>query len=810
MIKNYLLTTFRILARQKVYSAINVFGLTLGIACSLLIILYITDELKFDKFHPDIERIYRAGFMGSLQGTEIFTAQVGAPVAAALMEEAPQVESTVRLAKWNTYPIRFEEKSFTEQQFLLADSNFFQFFNFKLISGNPVEVLRGPNKAVISENAAKKYFNYKGPGDTSPLGKVFVGGGSGETTFEITGIAANAPAQSHIQFDFVLSMESWDGSRQQIWLNTGLYTYFKLKPGMKIEEVDKKFEYFVEKYAAADVDKFLGLTMDQFREQGNNVGFLTQAMKDVHLYSTLRDDLTPNGNIQHVYLFGATALFIILLACINFMNLSTARSANRAKEVGIRKTVGALRQRLIGQFLIESFVYVVIAVVIALALVSGSLPLFNLLSAKYLSVDMMLTPLFIGGLVAFVLLIGLVAGSYPAFYLTSFRPAEVLKGKVRSGMRSSGIRNALVVFQFFISIGLIISSMIVYKQLNHLHTVDVGFEKSNVVNLFHTINLKTNAEAFRNELLQHAEIQAASFANRLPPNLDWNTLFRPKGTEQDHLLATYFSDYDNLQTMGYSMFKGRFFSRDFPTDSSAVILNETAARQLGWLDDFEGKVLISFARNENGTPMGVIGIVKDFNYETLKSDVKPMAMMLGEIPNYEMAIRIAPKDVAAKIALIESIWKKYAQQQPFEYSFLDENFDALFRAEQRMSRIILIFTCLAVMIACLGLFGLSSFTAEQRSKEISIRKVMGATVSQVLMLLSKDFAKLVIISFIIAIPVTWYGMNKWLEGFAYRVDFDFLAVLISGGLAIAIAILTISFQSLKAATGNPVKSLRSE
>lgn len=379
-------------------------------------------------------------------------------------------------------------------------------------------------------------------------------------------------------------------------------------------------------------------------------------------------------------------------------------------------------------------------------------------------------------------------------------------------MKSSGIRNALVVFQFFISIGLIISSMIVYKQLNHLQKVNIGFDKANVLNLLHTMNLQHNAEAFRNELLQHPEIEGASYANRLPPNLDWSSVFRPQGTEQDHLLSMYYADYDQLQTMGYTMAKGRFFSRDFLSDSTAVILNETAARQLGWLENYDGKVLMSFNNSKDalGTPLKVIGIMEDFNFETLKNRVKPMAIMLGSSPNLEMAIRLSGGNVGEKIKWIETIWKKYAPQAPFEYSFLDENFDALFRAEQRMSKIILIFTCLAILIACLGLFGLASFTAEQRSKEISIRKVMGATVAQVIMLLSKDFTKLVVISFIIAIPVTWYGLNQWLQGFAYRINFDAVVLLISGALSIAIAIFTISFQALKAAMGNPVDSLRSE
>ena len=810
MIKNYLLTALRLLVRHKTYSAINIFGLTLGITSSLLIILYVVDELKFDQFHPDVDRMYRVGFVGNFQGTDIHSAQSGAPLSRVLVHETPQVETAVRITKWNTYPVRFEEETFTENGFILADSNFFEFFNFPIITGNNKEALEGPNKVVITETTARRYFDYKGPGDDSPLGKILIGGSSGETTFAVSAIAQDPPTQSHIQFDFVLSMDTDPNAKSDIWVNSGYITYFKIKPKSLIADVKTQLDYFVEKYMGGDIEKFLGVTLDQFKEQGNSLGFLIQPVSDIHLNSTLRDDITPAGSIQYLYLFAATAIFIILLACINFMNLSTARSANRAKEVGIRKTVGALRHRLIGQFLLESYIYVIVAVIVALAIVNLALNPFNYLAAKSLTMEVMSSPLFIFGFLVFVIVLGLIAGSYPAFYLTAFKPAEVLKGKVRTGMKSSGIRNGLVVFQFFVSIGLMISSLVVYKQLNHLRNVDIGFEKSNILSLLHTINLNKNAEAFRNELLQHVEIEGASFANRLPPNLDWNTVFRQKGTDQDFLLYLYYADPDHLNTMGFSITKGRFFRRDIISDSSAAIINEAAARQLGWLDNFEGQELIGFQNSPEGTPVHVIGIIKDFNFETLKNNVKPMVILYGPSPNFEMAVRLRPGNTQQAIRQVENIWKKYAPQAPFEYSFLDANFEAQFRAEERMGNIILIFTCLAVLIACLGLYGLASFTTEQRAKEISIRKVMGATVGQVMILLSSDFTRLVFISFAIAIPATWYGMSQWLQGFAYRVNFDVYTVLIAGAFAVLIAFITVSYQAIRAAATNPVDSLRNE
>jgi len=809
MLKNYLLTSIRILLRQKVYSGINVLGLTLGVTSALLILLYVADEFSYDRFHPDRENMYRLTFRGKLEGQDFTTTLVGMPAAEALQREAPQVSSVVRMAKWGTYPIRYEEKLFTEKKFMVADSNFFTFFNFKLVAGNRATALNGPNKVVITEATATKYFGYKGPGDTTPIGKHLIGGSAGEQIMEVTGIAENPPHQSHFHFDFVLSMDSWDIAKSSTWLNTATTTYFKLLPTASPEDLKPVLEGFVKKYCALEIQQFLNQSLDEFIQKGGFLGFQVQPMLDIHLYSGLTDELEPNGNIQYIYLFSAIAMFIVGLACINFMNLSTARSANRAKEIGIRKTIGAMKGKLVGQFILESFLYTALAFMFSIALVSVLLDPFNLLSGKNLTTDLLMQPYFIAGMTALMIIIGLLAGSYPAFYLTTFKPAEVLKGKVRAGMKSSGIRNTLVVVQFMISIALIISTLMVNQQIKFLQSKNLGFNKDHIIDLLHTGNLGKNGEAFKNELLSYPEIAGASYSNRLPPNIDWTSTFQSESSDRTYLLAIYQMDYDHLKTMGYEMAAGRFFSRDYPSDSTAVILNETAAFQLG-LTDFEGRKLKTFFDTPDGRTVEVIGILKDFNFETLKSSIRPMAIMLGKAPNWEMAIRLTPGDAQEKISRIEQLWKKYAPHTPFEFSFLDQNFDLLFRAEQRLSHVILVFTSLAIIIACLGLFGLATFTAEQRSKEISIRKVMGATVPQVIVLLSKEFTKLVVIAFVIAIPITWYGMNQWLQAFAYRVNFSAVVVLTAGAIAVAVALFTISFQSAKAALTNPVNALRSE
>jgi len=807
MIKNYFTIAWRMLLRQKTYSAINIFGLTTGVAASLLILLYVADEISYDRFHKDADQIYRVTFHGRLQGQDIITAQTGLPMAEAIQREGTGVASVLRLDKWITCPIRYENRAFTEMNFCLADSNFFSFFNYKLVAGNPQEVLRGPHKIVISESAAVRYFDYKGRGDLSPIGKTIIVGSEGNVFAEVTGIAEDAPHNTHLHFDFIMSLETSGYANNPVWLNFDAYTYFKLFPGTSTASIEKTFDGFIKKYCAKEVQQFLNMTLDQFLNQGGKLGFNIQPLLDIHLRSNFTDELEPNGNIEYVYLFSAIALFIVLLACINFMNLSTARSANRAKEIGVRKTVGALRHKLVSQFMTESFIYAGIAFVLAFVLVYFFLGPFNELAGKNLTTNMLYHPAFLTGFALMMICIGILAGSYPAFYLTSFKTVEVLKGKLRAGAKNAGIRNSLVVFQFFISTALIISSIMVYRQLAFLQSQDVGFQKENVLGIIHTMNLGKNADAFKNELLKYPEFVAASYCSRLPPNVDWGSTFKGATGDETYSMAVYIMDYDHVKTLGLSMVSGRFFSDDFPSDTTAVVVNETAARQLGFA---EGKEMRIRNPQANGRSMEVIGIMKDFNFETLKTTIRPMVIFPGHGANWAMAIRLSPGNPAEKIKHLGEIWKKYAPNSPFEYSFIDQSFDSKFRAEQRLSGVIVVFTTLAIFIACLGLFGLSTFTAEQRSKEISIRKIMGASVSQVVVLLSKDFVKLILVSLVISIPVTWYGMNQWLQGFAYHINFNFAIAGIAAVLALVIALLTVSFQSIKAATGNPVKSLKGD
>lgn len=802
MLKNYLKTALRIMVRQKAYSAINVAGLSVGIAATLLIIIYIADELGYDKMHRDAAQIYRVGFSGRLQGNEFVSATSPAPLGETMQKEIPEVAAVTRFGLWRTMPMSVGDKNFTEKHFLIADSNFFKFFSFPVVAGNPDEFLKGTNKIVITESVAKRYF-----GNENPVGKVMLRG-SDKTASEVTGVVQDPPHNSHIRFDIILSGETWDYMRNNQWTSNNLYTYIKLQPTGNTGKIKEHLDRMIEAYMGPELERFLGFGLKQFREQGNSVGLFTQPLLDIHLKSNLQEEITPNGNIQYLYIFAAIAIFIIFIACINFMNLSTARSASRAKEVGVRKTIGALRERLLFQFLSESLIYSVISMLMALFIVALALDQFNFLAGKQLTFSIFANPLVIGALIVFTFILGLLAGSYPAFYLTAFKPTEVLKGKIRAGFKNAALRNVLVVFQFVISIALIFGSVVVYRQLGYMQEKNLGFDKENVVGLLHTLSLGKNAQAFKNELTSNPSFKGASFSNNLPPNISWTSAFRKGGSEQDFLLSVYQVDHDHLATMGYQMAEGRFFSREFKSDTAAIILNETAYRQMAF-KNLDEAVILSY-QGEKPAPLKVIGVLKDFNFRSLKENVKPMGMLLGQEPNYEMAIRLSPGNTQAQIQTLEALWKKYAPGAAFEYSFLDQNFDALFRAEQRMSQIILIFTVLAIGIACLGLLGLAAYTAEQRAKEMSIRKVMGASVPQLMILMSRDFAILILVAFVIAAPLAWYFTDNWLAGFANRIDIDLSVLIISGAVAMVVALFTISSQSLRVARENPVRAMRME
>lgn len=806
MYKNYLTLAIRNIQKHSFYSAINIFGLATGVAACLFIILYITDEMSYDHFHREAQNIYRIGLHGKIAGQEINTASSCPPLASALVSNIPGVESATRINRRDDMVFKNGDLSFTEDKILFADSNFFQFFSFQLLEGNSATVLSEPNSIVLTPKLAAKYFK------DSAIGKLLTIGNQNKT-FKVTGIAATPPHNSHFSFAALISTSSdKDYYSAPIWLNNGLYTYFRKNPTTRLEDISRKLNEVTDKHISPEVEQFMGVSMEKFRESGNEYGYVPFAMLDSRLHSAWNDDIEPSGNITYVYVFAAVGIFILLIACINFMNLSTARSTGRAKEVGLRKTMGSLRGQLVGQFLAESLVYGTIAVLLALAITQLLLSQFNLVSGKQLSFISLMSLPVLAGAMGLIIVIGLLAGSYPAFYLTSFNAVEVLKGKVRAGLRSKGIRSGLVVFQFSLSIILIICTSTVYQQIQFLQERNAGLDKHNVLVINNAGRLGTNQMAFKNSILTKSGIEKASFTNNVFPGVNNTTAFRDAVTRKDHIMGTYFSDHEQAEVLKLELVQGRYFSSEFPSDSTAVVLNEAAVRELGWDKPLQEKLILFGGDQSKGiikeVPANVIGVVKDFNFESYKVGVRPMVLQLSEKSN-NLLIRYSgkPEEIIKEAA---QLWRESASGDPFEYSFLDQNFDELFREEQRLGSLFTVFTILAIFIASLGLFALAAFTAEQRTKEIGIRKAMGASVTSITALLSREFTLLVVISILLAVVPAYFLLDYWLSQFAYRVEITVFIFAISSFGALLIAWLTVGYQALKAALIEPVKSLRYE
>lgn len=803
MFKNYLKVAFRNISKHKFFSLINILGMTIGVTACLLIALYITDELSYDRFHQNASEIYQVGLHAKIGGQDVMTSTTCPPMADAFVKEIPGVEAATRIANvWGSGVVKYEPGNlmFTEELLFYADSNFFEFFSFRLIEGDPKKALLEPNSVVLTRSMEIKYF-----GQESGMGKLLSIGGH-EKTYKVTGITDDCPSNSHFLYNMLVSSSSAQHLRTTEWLNNYLHTYLMINPATPVAAVEAKFPELVEKYVGPEIERFMGGTIQQMKEQGGEFGYYTTRLTDIHLKSRSQHDLQPGGNITYVYVFGAIGAFIIVIACINFMNLSTARSAGRAKEVGLRKTLGSLRGQMIGQFMAESMVYSLIAVLLAVGFCYLLLPYFNLLAGKQLGMASLSSSAFLIALCVLVLLVGVVAGSYPAFYMTSFNAVEVLKGKVRAGLKSKGIRSGLVVLQFMISIVLIISTALVYQQLSFMQDRNMGIDKHNVMIIHSATRLGDNTDAFKNALEAQTGIVAASYTNNNFPGVSNTTVFKAVGSEQDHIMGLYYADYDHQAVMKFELKEGRYFSKDFPSDSSAILLNEAAVKEFGYDNPLQEEVIYS----DNGTKekLKVIGVFKDFNFESLKTKVRPLSIRLTK-QSWQLMVRYDGNAQEA-VASIEKLWKQYAANEPFDYGFLDQNFDELFRSEQRIGQLARVFSGLAIFIASLGLFALAAFTTEQRAKEISIRKALGASPAGLVMLLSREFTWLVLIAFVPAAGLAYWLMNSWLSGFAYRIDMNPLIFIASGIAAISVAWITVSYQSIKAAAANPVDSLRQE
>ena len=808
MLRNYLKIAWRNLRKQQGLTFINIFGLAVGLACCLLITLYVLDELSYDRYNAKANRIYRIHTDIKFGGNDSRTAVSPDPVGPTLKQDYPQVEQFVRLHQRGTWLVKRagSTNSLREDNITFADSTLFDVLTLPLVAGDPKRALTSPNTVVISESAAKRHF-----GNRDPMGQTLTF--DNDQNYKVTGVMRDMPTNSHFRSDFFPAMLS-DGYQWGQWLSTNHHAYIVLREGTDYRQFEENLDAVIEKYVGPQALQFIGITLAQFRQAGNRFRFSLMPLTDIHLHSKETIQLAPNSDIQYVYIFSAVALFILLIAGINFMNLATARSASRAKEVGVRKVLGSERQQLMGQFMTESILMTALSMVLALLMVALFIPFFNTLAAKQLSLESLLSPYWLPVLIVLPIAVGLLAGSYPAFFLSSFKPISVLKGKINVSFKGAGLRSGLVVFQFMMSVVLIVGTIIVYRQITYIQSKNLGFKRDQVLTVNDVYAIGKRAETFKQEVLRLPGVVSGSISGYLPtPSNRSDNSFFPEGKiDQNNAVSmqAWGVDHDYVKTLGMSIVQGRDFSREFGADSSNIILNETAAKLFGGATVI-GKRILQFTNPQEKTSKTytVIGVVKNFHFESLRRNIGALAMVLE--PNSGAAsFRLSSTDILALVSQVETKWKQVAPGQPFSYAFLEDSFDAMYRAEQRIGTIALTFAVLAILIACLGLFGLAAFMAEQRTKEIGVRKVLGASVFSIVGLLSKDFLKLVLIAIVIASPIAWWAMNQWLKDFAYKIDIEWWMFALAGLLAVGIALLTVSFQSIKAALMNPVTSLRSE
>ncbi len=808
MFKNYFKVAIRNLWKNKGFSTLNIVGLATGLAVCLLIVLYVVDELSYDKYNVNANRVYRLQADIYFNNTQANFAVAPDPLAPALVKDYPQIQQMVRLNYQGDILVKKNNQNVQDHHAVFADSTFFKMFTIPMINGNPATALNDPIAIVIDETTAKKYFN-----STDVIGKTLIV--DNNVNCKITGVIKDIPRQSHFHFHFIRPKTK--DQTNDSWLSNNTYNYVLVRPGVSKEQLQKYVNATIDNYLAKDLEQQLHSSLKDLETKGNHFIYHAMPLTDIHLHSNESYEMEANGDASYVYIFSVIAVFILLIACVNFMNLSTARSANRAKEVGIRKVAGSLRLQLITQFLTESVLISFFSLLLAVSIAALLLPLFNQLSGKEMHVSTLFSTWLLPVMIVLVFVVGCVAGSYPAFYLSSFQPVQVLKGKVAKGFKSSWLRSGLVVFQFTISIMLIIGTIVIYNQLDYIRSKKIGYNRDQVLVLHNTYYLDKQIKTFRNELLNIPGVTNASISGDLPtsPNFDNEGWFRDATLDANKavVLTNFFVDENYIPTLGMEMKQGRNFSKDFPSDSTGIILNESAVKVLGFKDPLK-ETLYRPSFNNNGSigrtvGFHVVGVVKDFNFSSLHQNVGPLIIQLGE--NWgSISLRINITNTSSIINIAQTKWNSMVPGQPFSYTFMDADFNNIYTAEQQTGKLFITFAVFAIFIGCLGLFGLVTYAAEQRTKEIGVRKVLGASASGIVAMLSKDFAKLVLIASFIAFPVAWWAMNKWLQSFAYRISISWWVFVVAGIAAIVIALITVSFQAIKAAVANPVKSLRTE
>ncbi len=793
MLRNLFKVALRNIGKDRIYSVLNILGLTLGITCSLFLFLYLLDELSYDQFHTKKDRIYRV-VTHFIESDNQFTWPSGQiPLAQELEENYPDVAHAVRFIGAGRELFANDERDvrFYEEDFYYVDSSVFEVFNFPLIAGDPTTALLAPNTAVVTQTTAEKYF-----GDADPIGQSFR---NGDENYQITGLVEDVPSNSHLEFNALLSRASLPDELGG-WGGWGVPTYLLLRETASLADGER---------ALADVNK--NRVVPIFTDYGVTIDYWLQPLADIHLQSNFGDS-GENGGMSYIYIFAAVAFFILIIASINYMNLATARATRRAKEVGVRKTMGSFRSQLISQFLTESTLLTFIALFISILLALVLLPLFNQLAGKEIKVLFLLQPKIIAGFIGMALVVGIAGGSYPAFYLSSFNPALVLKGNVARGTGTALLRKILVVTQFAISIAMLICTWIVYDQLQYLRDKDLGFEQDQVLTVtMPDSTIRANYSVLYNRLKSNSNVLEVSNSSARPGsglgknlmNVDSPEGMVERGVDQ------YQADYDFVDAMGMKIVGGRNFSRDFPTDTAAALVNQAMVARMQW-DDPVGKRFSFIGDDEGpGATFTVVGVVQDYHQQSLYSPIEPLAIFFGD-QNYFLNIKIAPQDVASTLAFVEDTWTEVNAGKPFSYDFLNQDFQAQYEADQKRGQIFTLFSLLTVVIACLGLLGLAAYTTEQRAKEIGIRKVIGASVANIIGLIYRDFLLLIALAMLIAFPLAYFFMDGWLQTFAYQTEIKWLTFVTSALLTVLVTMSAISFHTIRAAMSNPVDSLKSE
>ncbi len=797
MIKNYLKIALRNFQRHKGYSFINIAGFAIGMACCLLILLYVRHELSYDRYHKDVERVCRIVQDIRTQTANRVFVPVSPMVAPTLKSDYPQVEYAARAFTFSgSQLVRKKDTFFYEGRFIYADQELFDVLTFQFIQGNQQGALTRPNTLVVSQRMAIKYF-----GNANPLGETLE---INQREYEITGVVTDCPENTHLKYDLIASLETLkDWQEMSNWYSTMFYTYLKLRPDVNVQEFSQQISRLADKYVG-----------EQLKSWGSTYHYFLQPLSSIHLHSHLRYETEPPGNPVYITIFSFVGLFILIIACLNFMNLSTARAANRAKEVGLRKVVGAQKLQLIGQFLGESLLVAFLSLGLGMVIAKFAIPLLNDLTGISLSFDALLSPVVLFSLIGGAVLVGMTAGLYPAFVLSAFRPAVTLKGVQRAGSCGLALRTVLVVVQFAISVMLIIGTLTMYKQFNFMKNQYLGFEKEQklILPLRGGIDIQENFASIKDMFSKHASITGVTVSSTVPGRGVSNFAIKLVGEEDDKnqsMFHMYFDD-DFIPEYGIDMVAGRAFQKDMKTDfMGAFLINEAAVKAFGWTNPEEalGKRLLT---GHGGRVNPIIGVTKNFHYRGLQSEVEPLVMEFLPWTFRCITLSIDISDLNETLAFVKSQWKTLWPSHPFEHFFLDTDFDRQYRADEQIGNVFGIFTFLGLFIACLGLLGLASFTAESRTKEIGIRKVLGASVGGIVLMLSKQFTKWVLLANCIAWPVAYYFMDKWLKNFAFRIDIGIWTFVLSGFFVLLVAILTVSYQSIKAAAANPVDSLMYE